>query len=54
MTVDRQFKNKLEELHNKYGTKMMEIEGMSPHQLNTCNFFKNFSVKLSQCLDVGI
>lgn len=42
MTLDRQFKNKLEELHDKYGTKMMEIEGMSPHQLDTCEFFKNF------------
>lgn len=42
MTLDRQFKNKLEELHNKYGTKMMEIEGMSPLQLDTCKFFKDF------------
>lgn len=42
MTLDRQFQNKLEELHDKYGTEMMEIEGMSPEQLDTCNFFKNF------------
>lgn len=42
MTLDRQFKNKLEELHNKYGEDLMEIEGMSPSQLDTCNFFKNF------------
>lgn len=42
ITLDRQFKNKLEQLHDKYGDKMMEIEGMSPSQLDTCNFFKNF------------
>ncbi len=42
MTLDRQFKNKLESLHDKYGTELMEIEGMSPRQLDTCNFFKNF------------
>lgn len=42
MTLDKQFKNKLEELHDKYGTDMMEIEGMSPEQLDSCNFFKNF------------
>ena len=42
MTLDRQFQNKLEELHNKYGTEMLEIEGMSPEQLDTCNFFKMF------------
>jgi ribonucleoside-triphosphate reductase len=42
MTLDRQFKNKLEELHDKYGTEMMEIEGMSPEQLDTCKFFKEF------------
>ena len=43
MTLDRQFKNKLEELHDKYGTQMMEIEGMSPEQLDTCKFFKKFT-----------
>ena len=42
MTLDRQFKNKLENLHNKYGTEMMKIEGMSPEQLDTCQFFANF------------
>lgn len=42
MTLDRQFQNKLEELRDKYGTQMMQIEGMSPEQLDTCNFFKNF------------
>ena len=42
ITLDLQFKDKLEELHSKYGTDMMEIEGMSPEQLDTCNFFKNF------------
>lgn len=42
MTLDRQFKNKLEELHNEYGTDMMEIEGMSPKQLDTCDFFGDF------------
>ena len=42
MTLDRQFKNKLEDLHNKYGTEMMKIEGMSPEQLDTCQFFANF------------
>jgi len=42
MTLDRQFKNKLEELHDKFGTQMMTIEGLAPHQLDTCNFFKAF------------
>lgn len=42
MTLDRQFKNKLEKLHNKYGTNMMEIEGMSPKQLDTCDFYAHF------------
>jgi len=42
MTLDRQFKNKLEELHDKYGTEMLTIEGLAPHQLDTCMFFKNF------------
>lgn len=42
MTLDRQFKNQLEYLHNKYGDEMMRIEGMSPNQLDTCKFFKNF------------
>lgn len=42
MTLDRQFKNQLEYLHDKYGDEMMRIEGMSPNQLDTCKFFKNF------------
>ncbi|MFA7689213.1 MAG: anaerobic ribonucleoside-triphosphate reductase [Bacilli bacterium] len=42
MTLDRQFKNQLEYLHDKYGDNMLEIEGMSPLQLDTCKFFKNF------------
>ena len=42
MTLNRQFKNQLEYLHNKYGDTMLEIEGMSPKQLDTCKFFKNF------------
>lgn len=42
ISLDKQFKNTLEDLHNKYGTEMMEIEGMSPEQLDTCNFFKRF------------
>ena len=42
MTLDEQFKSKLESLHKKYGSDMMEIEGMSPDQLDTCKFFKNF------------
>ena len=42
ITLDRQFKNKLEDLHNQYGDALMEIEGLSPTQLDTCNFFKNF------------
>lgn len=42
MTLDRLFKNELERLHDKYGDSMMEIEGMSPKQLDTCNFFKKF------------
>ena len=42
MTLDRQFKNQLEYLHDKYGDDMLEIEGMSPSQLDTCKFFKNF------------
>lgn len=42
MSLDRQFKEKLESLHEKYGTDMMEIEGMAPEQLDTCNFYKNF------------
>lgn len=42
VTLDRQFKNKLEELHDKYGDGIMEIEGLSPKQLDTCDFFKNF------------
>lgn len=42
MTLDRQFKNQLEELHDKYGDEMLAIEGMSPKQLDTCKFFKNF------------
>lgn len=42
MTLDRQFKNQLEYLHDKYGDKIMEIEGMSPKQLDTCRFFKKF------------
>ena len=41
MTLDRQFKNQLEHLHDKYGDEMLKIEGMSPNQLDTCNFFKN-------------
>ncbi len=42
MTLDRQFKNKLEELYDKYGEDMMQIEGMSTKQLDTCDFFKKF------------
>lgn len=42
MTLDRQFKNQLEYLHDKYGNEMMKIEGMSPTQLDTCKFFKKF------------
>ncbi len=42
MTLDRQFKNKLEELYDKYGEDMMQIEGMSTEQLDTCDFFKKF------------
>lgn len=42
MTLNRQFKNKLEDLHDKYGDKIMKIEGMSPDQLDTCKFFKGF------------
>lgn len=42
MTVDRRFKNMLEELHDKYGDKLMELEGMSPSQLDACNFMANF------------
>lgn len=42
MTLDRQFKNKLEGLHDKYGDEMMKLEGMSPSQLDTCKFFENF------------
>lgn len=53
MTLDRQFKNKLEELHDKYGTKMMEIEGMSPRQLDTCKFFRDF-MKTSTIADATI
>lgn len=43
MTLDNQFKEQLEYLHSKYGTKMMEIEGMSPEQLDTCMFFDRFA-----------
>lgn len=42
MTLDRQFKNTLEGLHNKYGDKMMRLEGMSPSQLDTTKFFQKF------------
>lgn len=53
MTLDRQFKNKLEELHDNYGDKMMEIEGMSPKQLDTCSFFASF-MKSSTVADATI
>lgn len=42
MTLDRQFKNTLENMHDKYGTKMLTIEGLAPEQLDTCRFFHNF------------
>lgn len=42
MTLDRQFKEELERLHDKYGTEIMEIEGMAPNQLDTCAFFDKF------------
>lgn len=42
MTLDRQFKNQLEHLHDKYGDEMMRIEGLSVNQLDTCKFFKKF------------
>ena len=42
MTLDRQFKNQLEYLHDKYGDEMMVIEGLSLKQLDTCKFFRNF------------
>ncbi len=42
ITLDRQFKNKLEELHDKYGDEIMALEGLSPSQLDTCKFFGDF------------
>ena len=42
ITLDRQFRNQLEHLYNKYGNEMMKIEGISINQFDTCNFFKNF------------
>jgi len=42
MTLNTRFKNKVEELNNKYGDELMKIEGMSPSQLDTCDFFKGF------------
>lgn len=53
MTLDRQFKNQLEYLHNKYGDKMMKLEGLSPKQLDTCRFFKKF-MKASTVADATI
>lgn len=53
MTLDRQFKNKLESLNDKYGSALMDIEGMSPKQLDTCNFFKNF-IQTSTVADATI
>jgi len=42
MTLDSQFKEALEELHRKYGTDMMKIEGMAPSQLDVCSFYDKF------------
>lgn len=42
MTLDKQFKEFLEKLHQKYGTDIMKIEGMAPSQLDTCEFFAKF------------
>ena len=42
VSLDRQFKNKLEDLHDEYGTEIMKIEGLAPEQLDTCKFYANF------------
>jgi ribonucleoside-triphosphate reductase len=42
ITLDEQFKTALEQNALKYGDKMMKVEGMSPSQLDVCEFFKKF------------
>jgi len=53
MTLDKQFKDKLEQLHSKYGSDMMSISGMSPQQLDICDSFAKF-IKTDTVADATI